>query len=62
MSKHNYLSAVKSKAIKAMASFTEAVAVDSTRDGCWVIMHKPEEPENLAQRVALMKKQRQQRT
>ena len=47
---------VKKTTVRVMASFVQTVARDSISGRCWMIMHNPEEPKNLAERVRSLKK------
>ena len=42
--------------VKAMASFAKTIAMDSAIEPrCWMIMHQPKEPKDLAKRLQAMK-------
>jgi len=43
-------------AVKVMASIARGIAQDSVERGCFFIIHQPEEPKDLAQRLQAMKK------
>ncbi|MCL2223204.1 MAG: cyclic lactone autoinducer peptide [Oscillospiraceae bacterium] len=48
-------SSIKEKAVKAMASAAETVARNNVDGRCFIIMHKPKEPKNLAKRLETFK-------
>ena len=42
-------------AVKAMAFIARGVAVNSVKARCWMLLHQPEEPKDLAKRLQTMK-------
>ena len=43
------------KVVKSVASIARSVAIDGIDGRCWLFMHQPKEPKNLAERLAVMK-------
>jgi len=39
------------KVVRKMASLTRSIATDSVENRCWLLVHQPKEPKNLAERL-----------
>ena len=42
---------LRQKAIKVMASVARGIAKDSVDNRCWLLVHQPKEPKDLAKRL-----------
>jgi len=45
------------KVVKAVASLARGIAEDSIDNRCWLLIHQPKEPEDMAKRLKAMREQ-----
>lgn len=47
----NYGNGMGRKVVKKMAALARSIAKDSLENRCWLLVHQPEEPKDLAKRM-----------
>jgi len=56
MEKQEKSNSLSSKVVGRMATAARAIATDSIENRCFILIHQPKEPQNMAERLAAMKR------